>query len=172
MCTSIAVEAMNSPDNPPITNIATNAIAFHIAAVKRADRDIHMPRLTRVRDRISIELCGQCHRSPLTSDAQDPAIGTQLPRMQGLALTRSACFRKSGGRLSCITCHDPHRDADRTSHAEYNAICSSCHHPSPARQVVCRAQPQGDCISCHMPAQAVVLPTRPQFRTHWIKVWP
>src|SRR3954447_3571843 len=35
MCTSTAVEAMKMPDKPPMTNIATNAIAFHIAAVKR-----------------------------------------------------------------------------------------------------------------------------------------
>src|SRR5688500_12993281 len=35
MCTSTAVDAMKMPDRPPMTNIATNAIAFHIAAVKR-----------------------------------------------------------------------------------------------------------------------------------------
>src|SRR5687768_9140854 len=35
MCTSTAVEAMKMPERPPITNIDTNAIAFHIAVVKR-----------------------------------------------------------------------------------------------------------------------------------------
>jgi hypothetical protein len=35
MCTSTAVEAMKIPDSPPITNMLTNAIAFHMAAVKR-----------------------------------------------------------------------------------------------------------------------------------------
>jgi hypothetical protein len=35
MCTSTAVLAMKMPDSPPMTNIATNAIAFHIAVVKR-----------------------------------------------------------------------------------------------------------------------------------------
>src|SRR4051794_10424036 len=35
ICTSTAVDAMKMPDSPPMTNIATNAIAFHIAAVKR-----------------------------------------------------------------------------------------------------------------------------------------
>jgi hypothetical protein len=143
----------------------------HIEAVKRGDRNLHMPRLTSVRDRISIELCGQCHRSPLTSDAQNPAIGTQLPRMQGLAMTKSACFRKSGGRLSCITCHDPHRDADRTSHAEYNAQCRACHTPNHPPQVSCRFKPEGDCVACHMPTQPVDLPSTPRFRTHWIKIW-
>src|SRR5688500_20142244 len=35
MCTSTAVLAMKMPDSPPMTNMATNAIAFHIAVVKR-----------------------------------------------------------------------------------------------------------------------------------------
>src|SRR3982751_3585002 len=35
MCTSTAVAAMKMPDSPPMTNMATNAIAFHIAVVKR-----------------------------------------------------------------------------------------------------------------------------------------
>ena len=35
MCTSTAVLAMKMPDSPPITNMLTNAIAFHIATVKR-----------------------------------------------------------------------------------------------------------------------------------------
>src|SRR4051812_42424582 len=35
MWTSMAVEAMNTPDSPPMTNIATKAMAFHMAVVKR-----------------------------------------------------------------------------------------------------------------------------------------
>src|SRR4030095_7866966 len=35
MWTSTAVEAMKMPDSPPMTNMATKAIAFHIAVVKR-----------------------------------------------------------------------------------------------------------------------------------------
>lgn len=143
----------------------------HIEAVRRADPDPHMPDLARVRNRVSTELCGQCHRSPVTGDPGNPFTASQLPRLQGLALSQSACFKKSGGQLSCITCHEPHCDADRTSHAEYNAVCGGCHSPSHPPQKPCKRQPQGDCVTCHMPAQPVPLPTNPTFRTHWIKVW-
>lgn len=143
----------------------------HVEAVTRGDRDLRMANLSGARDRISLALCGQCHRSPVTSGTEPQGVEIQLPRLQGIALARSACFKKSGGHLSCITCHDPHRDAYRTSHAEYNAVCSSCHNPVHPPQKPCKRQPQGDCVSCHMPAQTVILPTRPQFRTHWIKVW-
>jgi hypothetical protein len=144
----------------------------HIAAARRHDRDLKMAHLAGLRAEISIELCGQCHRSPASNRRDDdPMAETQLARLQGFALAQSACFRKSGGNLSCVTCHDPHRDADRTGHAVYDARCQSCHHDPAAHQSVCKAQPQGDCVSCHMPAQEVQLPTRPKFRNHWIRVW-
>jgi tetratricopeptide (TPR) repeat protein len=75
-------------------------------------------------------------------------------------LMQSRCWRESSGRLSCLTCHDPHRKVpaeERAAH--YRTACLSCHAPeacgrkrhgappSPA------AQPagEGDCVSCHMP---------------------
>ncbi len=143
----------------------------HIAAVKRGDRDHGMARLADRRDRISLALCGQCHRNPASSNPGDPMTMTQLPRLQGVALSLSPCFQKSGGRLSCVTCHNPHRDADRTSHDEYNADCRGCHRPATPGEVTCTFKPAGDCVHCHMPAQPVDMPTRPRFRTHWIDVW-
>jgi len=161
--------------------------AGHVAAVKRGDRDLRMPKLARLRDRISLELCGQCHRTPAARAMAPEAAVSQLARFQGLALARSACFRGSQGRLSCITCHDPHRDANRTSHAEYDATCRSCHDPKDEHRtpnawtrgagtprtphLVCKRAPAGDCVSCHMPEQPVDMPTEPRFRTHWIRVW-
>ena len=55
-------------------------------------------------------------------------------------LRRSACFQKSGGKLVCTTCHNPH-DATKVS----AAVCGTCHGG---------AHPPGggpDCIGCHMP---------------------
>lgn len=64
-------------------------------------------------------------------------------------LRQSRCFLESGGALSCLTCHDPHRrvpENERVSH--YRAACLSCHEqPHPAEP----AARQGDCTSCHMP---------------------
>ncbi|HZL58053.1 MAG TPA: tetratricopeptide repeat protein [Bryobacteraceae bacterium] len=63
---------------------------------------------------------------------------------------KSRCYNESGGKLECITCHDPHdipRGEDATRH--YSSICLSCHksvvHPA-GIQVT-----NADCITCHMP---------------------
>jgi tetratricopeptide (TPR) repeat protein len=65
---------------------------------------------------------------------------------QAYRLRQSACFLRSQGRLTCITCHNPHRRGSTA--AEYRAKCQSCH------SVVTNAGhpdlQKSDCISCHM----------------------
>jgi Tfp pilus assembly protein PilF len=81
-------------------------------------------------------------------------------------LRSSRCAQVSGERLSCLTCHDPHRKvptAERAAH--YRAACLGCHAADatasahrtvePARDVL-----QSDCTACHMP------PRRPQDVVH------
>lgn len=55
-------------------------------------------------------------------------------------LEQSRCFTESEGRLSCLTCHDPHRKI--TDAAHFRKACMSCH------QSAHRASE--DCTSCHM----------------------
>src|SRR5271170_659167 len=44
------------------------------------------------------------------------------------AITLSKCYRASGGRLTCITCHDPHLEpANEEVPAFFNKKCMSCH---------------------------------------------
>jgi len=60
----------------------------------------------------------------------------------------SLCRRKSGGALSCITCHDPHVEPDRAAKADYyRAKCIACHAPKAVRHY----PRQRDCTACHMP---------------------
>lgn len=141
----------------------------HVEAVHRRDPDLRMARLADVRQQVSLRLCGRCHRGQPPPGLPPAAAAIKMARMQGYALSLSACFRKGG--VTCLTCHDPHHDPAEKSNARYNAICVSCHDPGQPAQTACPAQPRGDCVSCHMPEEDVGMPTGPRFRTHWIKTW-
>lgn len=63
-------------------------------------------------------------------------------------LAVSACFRGSGGKLWCGTCHDPHGPATKRV-SQIKQICTSCHTPT---QLAAKHSPgQDDCAACHMP---------------------
>jgi hypothetical protein len=75
------------------------------------------------------------------------------------SMTLSKCYRASAGRLSCITCHDPHVEpAEQQAPAYFNSKCLTCHTnqscklPIAARQ---HSTPANNCISCHMPKRDV-----------------
>jgi hypothetical protein len=142
----------------------------HVKAVSQGAKDLKMRRLGEVREHVSLGLCGQCHRSLASVDLDDPVTASQLPRLQGVALSLSGCFKK--GKVTCVSCHDVHQNADETPRLVYNQRCMSCHTPGRTDQKSCPPRPTGECVSCHMPTQGVEMPTDPKFRTHWIKVWP
>ena len=70
---------------------------------------------------------------------------------QAYRLRQSPCFVKSQGKLTCITCHNPHQRGSYQSGstaAGYRAKCTSCH-----PVVASAGHPdlqKSDCISCHM----------------------
>jgi Tfp pilus assembly protein PilF len=67
-------------------------------------------------------------------------------------LRQSRCFLASGGALSCLTCHDPHRRlpaSERASH--YRAACRQCHAADACRRPDKPEEADtSDCVSCHM----------------------
>jgi hypothetical protein len=71
-------------------------------------------------------------------------------------LSQSQCYLSST-KMTCSTCHDPHRDAD-AGVAFYSLKCMSCH--SEAAHNFCTMAAsigpsiKNNCIDCHMPRQA------------------
>jgi tetratricopeptide (TPR) repeat protein len=72
-------------------------------------------------------------------------------------LRKSQCFLRSEGKLTCITCHNPHEPA---AGQDYNAICVKCHQnlstsglPAAISGLpAAGAHPDGrNCVGCHMP---------------------
>ena len=89
------------------------------------------------------------HGTGATADGRTRAV-SQVEQMRS-----SACYVKSGGRMGCTSCHDPHSQHDLANQAEfYQGKCLGCHTEQgcslPETQ---RLQKQADdsCIACHMP---------------------
>jgi tetratricopeptide (TPR) repeat protein len=68
-------------------------------------------------------------------------------------LRQSQCYLKSGGALTCETCHNPHDLHKGPESAMYYAsICMKCHAAELPAQIAAHRHPvSNDCVSCHMP---------------------
>jgi tetratricopeptide (TPR) repeat protein len=105
--------------------------------------------------------------------AQAPNAMKVTGHVENLAL--SACKRRSGDRLWCASCHDPHFvPPPEEASAWYRTRCLTCHAANDCTEAPPgRANARDNCIGCHMPkspatdAQHVVLtdhsiPRRPR----------
>ena len=141
--------------------------------------EAHFPEPAIARPRLAsaaqvVALCGDCHRAPAKTTPADAGF----VRYQASSLVLSRCYTESDGGLSCISCHNPHKDAE-TSSSFYVAKCLECHAPpgpsTPGRPTTpvltrppCPVNPRGDCLSCHMPRIKDAVP-RTVFTDHWIR---
>jgi hypothetical protein len=87
------------------------------------------------------------------------------------ALLQSACYRKSEGRLSCITCHDPHEvPAPEERVAYYRSKCLTCHADA---GFIARHHPEKqDCSACHMAREKTEDVAHEQVTDHFIQERP
>jgi tetratricopeptide repeat protein/cytochrome c554/c'-like protein len=77
------------------------------------------------------------------------------PVTQVEALPLSKCKQASGDKLSCITCHDPHRKvAAEEKVAYFREKCLQCH--SAPKFAADHHSENPDCASCHMPRNKAV----------------
>lgn len=87
-----------------------------------------------------------------------PQSPPKTPLLQHYTLMiLSKCYRASGGKMSCITCHDPHFEPTAAqAPAYYRKKCLACHTEkscSLALSARLRKSPPDDCAGCHMPRQ-------------------
>jgi hypothetical protein len=114
-------------------------------ALTQPDQSVHLEGNTA--DDIS-NFCGHCHRTWAQIASQgNPSIANV--RFQPYRLTESQCYDPYDKRISCLACHDPHKELDPVSE-DYTAKCLACHGGGKAGAKSCRVS-RAHCVSCHMP---------------------
>ena len=121
----------------------------------------------------SVDFCGACHRT-FGDVVQMNVQGVATVRFQPFRLAESRCWNRANGKLTCVTCHDPHEPLvhDVTS---YDSVCVRCHSQSAGRNgeknhptLVCKVS-KVDCVGCHMPK--IEIPgMHHAFTDHWIRI--
>ncbi len=110
--------------------------------------------------------CGQCHRT-WEQIASGGKLGIVDIRFQPYRLTNSKCYDTDDARISCLACHDPHREVDKID-AHYDAKCQACHGGGNPKAVACKIAKQ-NCVGCHMPK--LELPgSHNRFTDHQIRI--
>ncbi|MBV8551641.1 MAG: hypothetical protein JOY54_10095 [Acidobacteriaceae bacterium] len=170
--------------------------ASHVNALGRKPGEIVNP--AKLPARLAEDICMNCHQRGDTRVLQpgkrfadfrpgEPLFQTlaifKVPAASGgregddllehdAAMKASRCFRSSGGKLSCFTCHDPHvqpRGAQAVSF--FRAKCLTCHTDASCRlprSVRLEKNPPDDCIGCHMPKRSVALISHSALTNHRI----
>jgi tetratricopeptide (TPR) repeat protein len=133
-------------------------VGNHVQAIEADFPDRAIINVASAPAETSIASCAECHivgsRSVIESAPEDPTFA----RSPGLTLTFSRCYTSSSGGMTCLTCHDPHREAEHSA-SFYEAKCLTCHaRPAEApvakpagRRATCPVSPAQDCLGCHMP---------------------
>lgn len=117
---------------------------------------------------------------PQYEGAEDKMImASHVERMK-----KSPCYINSG-KMSCITCHNPHVSVKFTPRQQYLNACYSCHnntqsevsdarfasHGCTEKQSV-RATKNNDCVTCHMPHNGSIDIPHVAVTDHYIRKRP
>lgn len=130
----------------------------HLQAISHGKLTAVPPSLKHLSGEDVSHFCGQCHRT-WEMVARSPGLRGEVDvRFQPYRLANSKCFDGVDRRISCVGCHDPHREVVRDD-ATYDVKCSACHgsagptgaHLIGARQAKACPVATSNCVSCHMP---------------------
>jgi hypothetical protein len=92
--------------------------------------------------------CGRCHRT-WAEIAMEKAPSIANIRFQPYRLTGSKCYDPDDRRISCLACHNPHKELD-TRLTDYDARCQACHQGGKPGAKSCPVA-KSNCVTCHMP---------------------
>jgi hypothetical protein len=92
--------------------------------------------------------CGRCHRTWAEVLVEEDRSINNI-RFQPYRLWGSKCYDPDDTRISCVACHNPHRDASVQA-ADYDAKCQACHGGKKVEAKACPVS-KNQCVSCHMP---------------------
>lgn len=92
------------------------------------------------------------------------------------SMTLSKCYRESAGRLSCLSCHDPHvQPTASEAPAYYARKCLACHTNQSCKVSLAtrmHQEPANDCVHCHMPKRDIQVISHSTATNHRIVARP
>lgn len=108
---------------------------------------------------------------PQYEGAQDKMImASHVERMK-----KSNCYVNSG-KMSCITCHNPHVSVKFTPRTQYLNACQGCHGGTGQKQcseaLAVRNTKNNDCVTCHMPHNGSIDIPHVAVTDHYIRKRP
>jgi hypothetical protein len=120
----------------------------HLEGLRKGDPALFaMRKLSTMSTEETSNFCGQCHRT-WAQIAMNGPHGTANVRFQPYRLANSKCYDADDKRISCLACHDPHREVDHVA-ADYDSKCQACHGGGKPEAKACKVA-TNNCVTCHM----------------------
>ena len=140
----------------------------HVTTMKRGNANSApaMQHLGKLSAEELLNFCGQCHRT-WEDIASSGILGVNNVRFQPYRLTNSKCYDSEDTRISCLGCHDPHQEINRTD-SSYDVKCQACHGGGKPAAKACPTA-TSNCVSCHMP-KFEIPDSHHKFTDHQIRV--